>query len=446
MHPLTSKLKMESKTRRLRTLTLGCSKNRVDTEHLVAQLGGGFVVLPEDSSEPADVLLVNTCGFIGDAKQESINAILGAVELKKQGLVGQIAVFGCLSQRYSKEMPELIPEVDAWFGARDFDPILKWLQVTPDGSLKKFRIPTDCGPGTAYLKIAEGCDRHCSYCAIPNIRGRHRSVPMEELVEEARQLAARGVKELVLIAQDTTYYGLDLYRRRALAELIERLSEIEQIKWIRIHYSYPDGFPEDVLQQMASNPKVCKYLDIPLQHISDVVLKNMRRQVDGAWTRKLISRLRAEVPGVVLRTTMIVGHPGEGEKEFRELLDFCEEAKFERLGAFCYSEEEGTYGALHFKDSVPQEEKQRRWDELMSRQSGISLAFNQSRVGSEVEVLVDSVAGDSLVCRSQYESPEVDGEIIVHLPAGTDASALVGNFIKVRITGADLYDLEASML
>ena len=250
----------------------------------------------------------------------------------------------------------------------------------------------------------------------------------------------------MLIAQDTTYYGLDLYRRRALAELIERLSEIEQIKWIRIHYSYPDGFPEDVLQQMASNPKVCKYLDIPLQHISDVVLKNMRRQVDGAWTRKLISRLRAEVPGVVLRTTMIVGHPGEGEKEFRELLDFCEEAKFERLGAFCYSEEEGTYGALHFKDSVPQEEKQRRWDELMSRQSGISLAFNQSRVGSEVEVLVDSVAGDSLVCRSQYESPEVDGEIIVHLPAGTDASALVGNFIKVRITGADLYDLEASML
>ena len=312
--------------------------------------------------------------------------------------------------------------------------------------MKKFRIPTDCGPGTAYLKIAEGCDRHCSYCAIPNIRGRHRSVPMEELVEEARQLAARGVKELVLIAQDTTYYGLDLYRRRALAELIERLSEIEQIKWIRIHYSYPDGFPEDVLQQMASNPKVCKYLDIPLQHISDVVLKNMRRQVDGAWTRSLISRLRAEVPGVVLRTTMIVGHPGEGEKEFRELLDFCEEAKFERLGAFCYSEEEGTYGALHFKDSVPQEEKQRRWDELMSRQSGISLAFNQSRVGSEVEVLVDSVAGDSLVCRSQYESPEVDGEIIVHLPAGTDASALVGNFIKVRITGADLYDLEASML
>ena len=437
---------MNSKAQRLRTLTLGCSKNRVDTEHLVAQLGDGFVVLPEDSAEPVDVLLVNTCGFIGDAKQESIDAILSAVELKKAGLVGKLVVFGCLSQRYSKEMPGLIPEVDAWFGAREYEPILRWLGVNPDESLKKFRIPTDCGPGTAYLKIAEGCDRHCSYCAIPNIRGRHRSVPMETLVEEARQLAERGVKELVLIAQDTTYYGLDLYRRRALGELIERLSEIEQIRWIRIHYSYPDGFPEDVLRQMADNPKVCKYLDIPLQHISDTVLKNMRRQVDGAWTRKLISRLRAEVPGVVLRTTMIVGHPGEGEKEFEELLDFCAEARFERLGAFCYSEEEGTYGALHFEDSVPPEEKQRRWDALMSRQSEISLAFNQSRVGTEVEVLVDGVAGDRLICRSQYESPEVDGEIIVDLPQGTDAASLVGQFIRVRITGADIYDLEARML
>lgn len=437
---------MNSKAQKLRTLTLGCSKNRVDTEHLVAQLGDGFVVLPEDSAEPVDVLLVNTCGFIGDAKQESIDAILSAVELKKAGLVGKLVVFGCLSQRYSKEMPGLIPEVDAWFGAREYEPILRWLGVNPDESLKKFRIPTDCGPGTAYLKIAEGCDRHCSYCAIPNIRGRHRSVPMETLVEEARQLAERGVKELVLIAQDTTYYGLDLYRRRALGELIERLSEIEQIRWIRIHYSYPDGFPEDVLRQMADNPKVCKYLDIPLQHISDTVLKNMRRQVDGAWTRKLISRLRAEVPGVVLRTTMIVGHPGEGEKEFEELLDFCAEARFERLGAFCYSEEEGTYGALHFEDSVPPEEKQRRWDALMSRQSEISLAFNQSRVGTEVEVLVDGVAGDRLICRSQYESPEVDGEIIVDLPQGTDAASLVGQFIRVRITGADIYDLEARML
>ena len=437
---------MNSKAQRLRTLTLGCSKNRVDTEHLVAQLGDGFVVLPEDSAEPVDVLLVNTCGFIGDAKQESIDAILSAVELKKAGLVGKLVVFGCLSQRYSKEMPGLIPEVDAWFGAREYEPILRWLGVNPDEKLKKFRIPTDCGPGTAYLKIAEGCDRHCSYCAIPNIRGRHRSVPMETLVEEARQLAERGVKELVLIAQDTTYYGLDLYRRRALGELIERLSEIEQIRWIRIHYSYPDGFPEDVLRQMADNPKVCKYLDIPLQHISDTVLKNMRRQVDGAWTRKLISRLRAEVPGVVLRTTMIVGHPGEGEKEFEELLDFCAGARFERLGAFCYSEEEGTYGALHFEDSVPPEEKQRRWDALMSRQSEISLAFNQSRVGTEVEVLVDGVAGDRLICRSQYESPEVDGEIIVDLPQGTDAASLVGKFIRVRITAADIYDLEARML
>ena len=430
----------------LRAVTLGCSKNRVDTEHLLAQLGENFLVVPEDSDAPVDVLLLNTCGFIGDAKQESIDAILGAVELKKQGLVGRLGVFGCLSQRYLQQMPELIPEVDAWFGARDQEPILYWLGAKPDRSKEKLRIPTDCGPGTAYLKISEGCDRHCSYCAIPAIRGSHRSVPIETLVEEARELAARGVKELVLIAQDTTYYGLDLYRRRALATLIERLSEIEQIRWIRIHYSYPDGFPEDVLAQMATNPKVCKYLDIPLQHISDTVLKNMRRHVDGAWTRRLIGRLRSEVSGVVLRTTMIVGHPGEGEAEFRELLDFCREARFERLGAFCYSEEEGTWGAEHFEDSVPAEEKQRRWDELMSLQSGISLEFNRSRVGSEEEVLVDSFSGNKLICRSQYESPEVDGEIVVSLPEGVDPSDFPGKFIRVRITGADLYDLEAELI
>ena len=430
----------------LRAVTLGCSKNRVDTEHLLAQLGENFLVVPEDSDAPVDVLLLNTCGFIGDAKQESIDAILGAVELKKQGLVGRLGVVACLSQRDLQQMPELIPEVDAWFGARDQEPVLSWLGAKADRSKEKLRIPTDCGPGTAYLKISEGCDRHCSYCAIPAIRGSHRSVPIETLVEEARELAARGVKELVLIAQDTTYYGLDLYRRRALATLIERLSEIEQIRWIRIHYSYPDGFPEDVLAQMATNPKVCKYLDIPLQHISDTVLKNMRRHVDGAWTRRLIGRLRSEVSGVVLRTTMIVGHPGEGEAEFRELLDFCREARFERLGAFCYSEEEGTWGAEHFEDSVSAEEKQRRWDALMSLQSGISLEFNRSRVGSEEEVLVDSFSGNKLICRSQYESPEVDGEIVVSLPDGVDPSDFPGKFIRVRITGADLYDLEAELI
>ena len=432
---------------KLRAVTLGCSKNRVDTEHLLSQLGGDFVVLPESSSDAVDYLLLNTCGFIGDAKQESIDAILEAVELKKRGLVGKLLVFGCLSQRYSQEMPSLIPEVDAWFGARDYDPLLRYLGVTPDHSLCKKRVPTECGPGTAYLKIAEGCDRRCSYCAIPFIRGAHRSVPMEELVEEASNLAALGVKELVLIAQDTTYYGLDLYKRRALAELIRRLSEIPQIEWIRIHYSYPADFPEDVLEQMASNPKVCKYLDIPLQHISDVVLSNMRRHVDGAWTRHLISQLRLRVPGVVLRTTMIVGHPGEGPEEFEELMAFCREAGFERLGAFIYSEEEGTYGAENFTDDVPEEEKQRRLDLLMQQQADISLAFNKSRVGSELRVIVDSVApGGKLVCRSQYESPEVDGEIIVSAPSGTDLETLPGQFVSVRITGADLYDLEGELV
>ncbi len=431
----------------LRTLTLGCSKNRVDTEHFVCQLGPDFSIVDEsDYATAVDYLLINTCGFIGDAKQESIDAILEAVEQKKKGLIGQILVCGCLSERYSKEMPGLIPEVDAWFGARETDSILKYLGVTPDHSLFKYRTPTECGPGTAYLKISEGCDRRCSYCAIPHIRGAHKSVPMEELVEEALQLADRGVKELILIAQDSTYYGLDLYHRRALAELIEKLSAIPQIHWIRIHYSYPDHFPEDVLEQMAHNPKVCKYLDIPLQHISDRVLANMRRHVDGAWTRNLIGRLRSEVPGVVLRTTMIVGHPGESREDFQELLDFCADAKFERLGAFKYSEEEGTYGAEHYSDDVSADEKQDRYDTLMEAQSEISYRYNQGRVGSVLEVMVDELAGDKLVCRSQYESPEVDGVIFVDVPEGVDASALPGSFIKVRVTSADLYDLSAEMI
>ncbi len=431
----------------IRTLTLGCSKNRVDTEHLVSQLGDDFQVINENETDKrVDYLLINTCGFIGDAKQESIDAILASVEQKKKEEIGKILVFGCLSERYKTEMPKLIPEVDAWFGARDIDPILKYLGVNPNHSLMKYRKPTECGPGTAYLKISEGCDRRCSYCAIPHIRGAHKSVPMEELVEEAKILASRGVKELILIAQDTTYYGLDLYHHRALAELIEKLSVIPEIKWIRIHYSYPDNFPEDVLTQMATNPKVCKYLDIPLQHISDVVLSKMRRHVDSRWTRALISRLREEVSGVVLRTTMIVGHPGEGEKEFEELLEFCREARFERLGAFKYSEEEGTYGALHYKDEVSEDIKQQRYDALMEQQSEISYEYNQSRIGSELEVIVDDYADGKLICRSQYESPEVDGEIIVSVPKSVDAEKLLGNFIKVKVVAADLYDLVAEMI
>ena len=425
--------------RRIKVVTLGCSKNTVDTEHLLAQLpADAFDVVDGEGS--VDSLLLNTCGFIGDAKEESINAILEAVEAKKRGEAGEVVVFGCLSQRYAAELPREIPEVDAWFGARDLAPVLRHLGAAP-GPFTARRIAD--AKGYAYLKISEGCDRRCSYCAIPFIRGAHRSVPMEDLVAEASSLAARGVHELILIAQDSTYYGLDLYHRRALGELIGLLSDIPGIEWIRIHYSYPADFPEDVLEVMASNPKVCKYLDIPLQHISDSVLDKMHRHVDGAWTRALISRLRKEVPGVALRTTMIVGHPGESEKEFAELLDFVREARFERLGAFIYSEEEGTWGAAHLKDDVPEEVKRARLDALMEVQREISLEYNRSRVGTEVRVLVDGFLDGTAVCRSEFESPEVDGEILV---PGALGKVKEGDFIRVRIDDAEDYDLTASII
>ena len=436
---------------KLQVITLGCSKNTVDTEHLLFQAGDAFDVLPA-AERPGyvDYLLLNTCGFIGDAKEESVQAILEAGQRRQRGEVGKLIVFGCLSQRYPDELPGLIPEVDAWFGARDLDPVLKAIGVTPSSERRCGRVRTENRPGTAYLKISEGCDRSCAYCAIPGIRGAHRSVPMEDLVAEARFLAAQGVKELVIIAQDTTYYGLDLYRRRALAELLQRLSEVEGIEWLRIHYSYPSGFPRDVLAQMASNPKVCPYLDIPLQHISDRVLSMMHRHCTGGETRSLVRDLRETVPGVVLRTTMIVGHPGEGETEFRELLDFVREARFERLGAFTYSEEEGTYGADHYADSIPEEVKQARLAELMELQREISLDFNRSRVGSVERVLADYFEGDTLVCRSRYESPEVDGEILVRYDAeafGSKTPAEVcGTFFDVRILGADEYDLIAEIV
>ena len=428
----------------LQVITLGCSKNTVDTEHLLARLQDCHEIRPEDASGPVDVLLVNTCGFIGDAKEESIQAILSAAERKKSGDVGKLIVFGCLSQRYMSQLPGLIPEVDGWFGARDLDPLVKALGGREGVSSARFR--TD-GHTYAYLKISEGCDRRCSYCAIPFIRGPHKSVPVEDLVTEARSLASSGVKELILIAQDTTFYGLDLYHKRSLARLIRELSAVEGIEWIRIHYSYPADFPEDVLDEMAYNPKVCKYLDIPLQHISDKVLDNMHRQVDGAWTRELIRKLRERIPGVVLRTTMIVGHPGEGKKDFEELLDFLREARFERLGAFMYSEEEGTFGAANFRDRIPRHVKRQRLSDLMQLQSGISLEFNESRIATREKVLVDDYNDGVLVCRSQYESPEVDGEIIVRyapeLFGGVPPEELCGKFIEVKITAADEYDLVA---
>ena len=426
----------------IQVITLGCSKNTVDTEHLLAQLPeDAFSVYPEDYEGYVDYLLVNTCGFILDAKQESIDAIMDCVARKEAGKVGKLFVFGCLSQRYANELPNEIPEVDAWFGARDIMPIVKALGVTPSKESKRYFA----GGSYAYLKISEGCDRRCSYCAIPYIRGAHKSVPIETLVEEAQNLADKGVRELIIIAQDTTYYGLDLYGKRRLADLLKALSQIEGIEWLRIHYSYPEGFPEDVLAEMATNPKICKYLDIPLQHISDKVLANMHRGVTGEWTKNFIRRLRKEIPGVVLRTTVIVGHPGEGPEEFAELLDFAREARFERLGAFCYSEEEGTWGAKNLQDDVPEEVKQKRYDALMTLQSGISEAFNESRVGTTENVLVDAVMDGRLIARSQYESPEVDGEIIVECPEGTDLDSLVGKFITVQITAATDYDLLAKL-
>lgn len=432
----------------IRAVTLGCSKNRVDTEHLLSRLEVLYDIVPQDEDRDfVDYIMVNTCGFIGDAKEESIGEVFEAVRLKNEGRAGKVVVCGCLSERYAADMPKLIPEVDAWFGARDFRPLLKYFGVGGDIEHRR-RLTTPSH--YAYLKISEGCDRRCSYCAIPFIRGRHVSVPIEKLVEEATLLAGKGVRELILIAQDTTFYGLDLYHRRALGELLQKLSEIEGIEWLRIHYSYPADFPEDVLEQMAQNPKVCRYMDIPLQHISDVVLKNMHRGVDGEWTRELIRKMRERVPGIVLRTTMIVGHPGEGEKEFGELLDFVGQARFERLGAFTYSEEEGTYGAEHFVDAVPQEVKQDRLDRLMSLQKDVSYACNLSRVGSVERVIVDDYLDGVYVCRSEFESPEVDGEILAKetaaLPEGRDPREIVGTFINVRITGADEYDLTAEIV
>ena len=432
---------------KLSTITLGCSKNKVDTEHILSQVEDLYEIIPEGEDIPVDVLLINTCGFIGDAKEESVQAVLEAVERKNAGEVGKVIVFGCLSQRYMHELPDLIPEVDGWFGAREFDPVIKALGAEPSEAKRAERYLTTPSH-YAYLKISEGCDRRCSYCAIPFIRGGHKSVPMEKLVAEAENLAAKGVKELIIIAQDTTYYGLDLYRRRALAELLQKLSEVEGIEWIRIHYSYPAAFPEDVLAQMADNPKVCRYMDIPLQHIADKVLDNMHRNVTGQWTRDLIKRMRERVPGVVLRTTMIVGHPGEGKKDFQELLDFAQEARFERLGAFKYSEEEGTYGAENFKDSISAKTKQERLDALMTLQSEISLEFNQSRVGSEIKVIVDDFNDGVFVCRSEFESPEVDGEILVKYDASVevDPYSLIGEFITVKVVGADEYDLIAEIV
>ncbi|MHC1778891.1 MAG: 30S ribosomal protein S12 methylthiotransferase RimO [Bacteroidales bacterium] len=437
---------------KIKLLTLGCSKNRVDSEHLLRQIYDSKIgIVPENedlSSAGADTLIINTCGFIKDAKEESVEAILTAVEEKKRGVIKKIFVFGCLSQRYREELTKEIPEVDGFFGAFDARSVIEALGKTWDESLNNRRYLTTPSH-YAYLKISEGCDRICSYCSIPLIRGGHKSVPIEELTDEAHSLVAQGVKELIVVAQDTTYYGVDLYKERRVAKLLESLCRVDGIEWVRLLYSYPAAFPDNILDVIASEPKMCKYLDIPLQHINDKVLTNMRRSVDGKSIRSLIERIRSRVPGIALRTTMIVGHPGESEKAFKELLDFVQEAKFERLGAFTYSEEEGTWGAMNLRDSIKESVKQRRYEELMEVQSLISLNHNRSRVGKTERVLIDSFSEGTYTARSMYESPEVDGEILIKansLHSHFTSKENIGTFVDVRIDNADEYDLFAKFV
>ncbi|MCK9627366.1 MAG: 30S ribosomal protein S12 methylthiotransferase RimO [Bacteroidales bacterium] len=439
------------KPRKIKLITLGCSKNRVDSEHLLRQiLANDIEISPENEpleKAAADTVIINTCGFIKDAKEESIQAILEAAEAKRIGYTSRVLVFGCLSQRYRQELIQSIPEVDGFFGAFDTQQVLEALGSSWDKKYSNQRFLTTPAH-YAYLKISEGCDRICSYCSIPLIRGKHISVPQENLVAEAEFLAQKGVKELILVAQDTTYYGVDLYGRRNVAELIDRLSDVKGIEWIRLLYAYPAAFPDDLLDVMANNPKVCKYLDIPLQHISDKVLAKMRRSVDGEQTRRLVEKFRNRVPGITLRTTMIVGHPGEDKRAFEELMTFVSEARFERLGAFTYSEEEGTWGAQNLKDTIRKREKEERYGRLMELQSKISLEYNEARVGTQQRVLIDSETDKYLVARSRSESPEVDGEILIDTSEMTkdyQSKNIIGTFVDVEITGAEEYDLHARM-
>lgn len=424
--------------KKINVITLGCSKNTVDSEHLMARLAAaGYEVLFDSDRTDAKVVVINTCGFIGDAKQESIDMILRAAAAKQAGKIERLFVVGCLSERYADELRAEIPEVDEYFGARTWDGIVRALGASEDPALATERRLTT-PKHYAYLKISEGCNWKCGYCAIPLIRGGHVSVPMEELEEEARKLAAQGVRELMVIAQDTTYYGIDLYGRRMLAELLRRLCRIDGIAWIRLHYAYPAAFPDEVIEVMAAEPKICKYLDIPFQHISDAQLAAMHRRHTKAEAMELIRRLRTAIPDLALRTTLLVGYPGETEADFEELLEFVREVRFERLGVFAYSEEEGTYSAEQFRDDVPEAVKQERVERIMALQNEISLENNRRRVGRTERVIIDSRQGDFYVGRTQYDSPEVDQEILI--PVG-GRRLLRGHFYEAEVTSAADYDL-----
>ena len=435
--------------KRVQIITMGCPKNTVDSEKLARQLQvAGHTVFYDLPYSPnnkkasyVDAVLINTCGFIGDAKEESIEMILNCVESKQRKLVSKIYVFGCLSQRYKKDLQREIPEVDAFFGVNDFDKILEALDsaVTQNNILDERVLSTPSH--YAYLKISEGCNWGCSYCAIPLIRGKHVSSSIESLVSETEKLAAKGVKELLVIAQDTTFYGVDIYGKRRLGDLLNALSEVNGIEWIRLHYAYPVQFPKDVINALRENKKMCKYIDIPLQHVSDKVLTNMRRGVNGDETRRLVDQLRSEVPNIAIRTTLMVGHPGEDEQAFGELKQFVKDMRFERLGVFCYSEEEGTYGAAHFTDHIPKEVKEARKEEIMSLQLSISEQLNESKIGSIFRTIIDREEGLYLVGRTQYDSPEVDGEFLID----TEENLEIGNFYDVRVTSADAYDLYGTL-
>lgn len=418
-------------------ITLGCSKNLVDSEQLVTQLQGNDIPVTHDQYDSeANVVVINTCGFIDRAKEESINTILDYAEVKKKGAIDKLYVTGCLSQRYKSELEVEIPEVDAYFGTLELPQLLNRLNADYRHELIGERwISTPAH--FAYLKISEGCNRTCSFCAIPLMRGKHVSRTIEQLVKEARNLAASGVKELILIAQELTYYGLDIYQRRALPELLEELSRVDGIEWIRLHYAYPHKFPFDVLKVMAENPKVCNYLDIPLQHVSDNVLSSMRRQITKSETQQIVERIRTEVPNVSIRTTFLVGFPGETEQDFKELCDFIEAQRFDRVGVFQYSHEEGTR-AFEMVDDVPDEVKAERARRIMEIQESISEELNQMKLGSIQKVIIDRVEGEYYVGRTEADSPEVDNEVLI---SKLDHYLRLGDFAHVEIVGAEAYDL-----
>jgi len=422
------------KKNKINVVTLGCSKNVYDSEVLMGQLRANNKEVAHE--EEGNVVVINTCGFIANAKEESVNTILEYVQKKESGDVDKVFVTGCLSERYKPDLQKEIPNVDEYFGTSDLPNLLKALGADYKHELIGERLTTT-PKNYAYLKIAEGCDRPCSFCAIPLMRGKHRSTPIEDLVSEAEKLAANGVKELILIAQDLTYYGLDLYKKRNLAELLQALAKVDGIEWIRLHYAFPTGFPMDVLEVMRNEPKICNYIDIPLQHISDAILKSMRRGTTQAKTTKLLNDFRTAVPEMAIRTTLIVGYPGETEADFETLKNWVQEMRFERLGCFTYSHEENTH-AYNLEDDVPEEVKQERANIIMEIQSQISWELNQEKIGQTFRCIIDRKEGNHFVGRTEFDSPDVDNEVLID---ATKHYVKIGDFVNIKITDASDYDL-----